>query len=38
VPVATCASGTAFDIAGRGVARFEGLKNAFALAAKMAKK
>jgi 4-hydroxythreonine-4-phosphate dehydrogenase len=37
VPVATCASGTAYDIAGRGVARFEGLKNAFALAAKMAR-
>jgi 4-hydroxythreonine-4-phosphate dehydrogenase len=36
VPVATCASGTAYDIAGRGVARFDGLKNAFALAAKMA--
>jgi 4-hydroxythreonine-4-phosphate dehydrogenase len=36
VPVATCASGTAYDIAGRGVARFEGLKCAFELAAKMA--
>jgi len=36
VPVATCASGTAYDIAGRGIARYEGLKRAFELTAAMA--
>jgi 4-hydroxythreonine-4-phosphate dehydrogenase len=36
VPVATPASGSAFDIAGRGVARIEGLRAAFDLAARMA--
>ena len=36
VPVATCASGTAFDIAGKGVANVEGLQEAFSLASRMA--
>ncbi len=36
VPVATCASGTAFDIAGRNVASAEGLVRAFELAARIA--
>ncbi len=36
VPVATCASGTAFDIAGRNVANAEGLVRAFDLAARIA--
>jgi 4-hydroxythreonine-4-phosphate dehydrogenase len=36
VPVATPASGSAFDIAGRGIARIEGLRAAFDLAARMA--
>jgi 4-hydroxythreonine-4-phosphate dehydrogenase len=36
VPVATSASGSAFDIAGRGVARIEGLQHAFDLCARMA--
>ena len=36
VPVATCASGTAFDIAGKGVANVEGLQQAFSLASRMA--
>ncbi|MDB5872351.1 MAG: 4-hydroxythreonine-4-phosphate dehydrogenase [Ramlibacter sp.] len=36
VPVATCASGSAFDIAGRGVAKIEGLQQAFNLCARMA--
>ena len=36
VPVTTPASGSAFDIAGRGVARVEGLQVAFELAVKMA--
>lgn len=36
VPVATPASGSAFDIAGRGVARIEGLRAAFDLAVRMA--
>jgi len=36
VPVATSASGSAFDIAGRGVARFEGLQHAFDLCVRMA--
>jgi len=36
VPVATCASGTAFDIAGKGIANVEGLQQAFSLAARMA--
>ncbi len=34
-PVATCASGTAYDIAGKGVAIVEGLQQAFELAARM---
>ena len=36
VPVVTPASGSAFDIAGRGVARIEGLRAAFELATRMA--
>lgn len=36
VPVATCASGSAFDIAGKGVAQIEGLQAAFDLCARMA--
>lgn len=36
VPVATCASGTAFDIVGRNVANVEGLQAAFDLAARIA--
>ena len=36
VPVATCASGSAFDIAGKGVANIEGLQQAFELCARMA--
>ena len=36
VPVATCASGTAFDIVGRNVANAEGLAQAFRLAARIA--
>ena len=36
VPVATSASGSAFDIAGKGVANVEGLQTAFDLCVKMA--
>jgi 4-hydroxythreonine-4-phosphate dehydrogenase len=36
VPVTTCASGTAFDIVGRGEANVEGLKNALAINKRMA--
>jgi len=36
VPVATPASGSAFDIAGQGIARIEGLRAAFDLATRMA--
>lgn len=36
VPVATSASGSAFDIAGRGVARIAGLQHAFDLCVRMA--
>ena len=36
VPVATCASGTAFDIVGRNIANVEGLQHAFDLAARIA--
>lgn len=36
VPVATSASGSAFDIAGRGVARIDGLQHAFDLCVRMA--
>ena len=36
VPVATCASGTAFDIVGRNIANVEGLQQAFLLAARIA--
>ena len=36
VPVATCASGSAFDIAGQGVARVDGLQAAFDLCLRMA--
>ena len=36
VPVATCASGTAFDIVGRNVANVEGLQQAFLIAARIA--
>jgi 4-hydroxythreonine-4-phosphate dehydrogenase len=36
VPVATSASGSAFDIAGRGIARIEGLQHAFDLCVRMA--
>jgi len=35
VPVATCASGTAFDIAGKGIASVDGLQNAFDIAVRM---
>jgi 4-hydroxythreonine-4-phosphate dehydrogenase len=38
VPVATPASGSAFDIAGRGIARIEGLRAAFDLCARMARR
>jgi 4-hydroxythreonine-4-phosphate dehydrogenase len=37
VPVATSASGSAFDIAGRNVARIDGLQHAFDLCVKMGK-
>jgi 4-hydroxythreonine-4-phosphate dehydrogenase len=37
VPVATCASGTAFDIVGRNVANVEGLQQAFELAVAIAR-
>jgi 4-hydroxythreonine-4-phosphate dehydrogenase len=36
VPVATSASGSAFDIAGKGVATIEGLQHAFDICARMA--
>jgi 4-hydroxythreonine-4-phosphate dehydrogenase len=36
VPVATSASGSAFDIAGQGIARIEGLQHAFELCVRMA--
>jgi 4-hydroxythreonine-4-phosphate dehydrogenase len=36
VPVTTCASGTAFDIAGKGVANPEGLQQAFNIVTRMA--
>jgi 4-hydroxythreonine-4-phosphate dehydrogenase len=36
VPVATSASGSAFDIAGRGIARIAGLQHAFDLCVRMA--
>ncbi len=36
VPVATSASGSAFDIAGRGIAQIEGLQEAFDLCVRMA--
>lgn len=36
VPVATSASGSAFDIAGRGIAQIEGLQQAFDLCVRMA--
>lgn len=36
VPVATSASGSAFDIAGQGIARIEGLQHAFDLAVRIA--
>jgi 4-hydroxythreonine-4-phosphate dehydrogenase len=36
VPIATCASGTAFDIVGRNVANVEGLQSAFDLVASIA--
>jgi 4-hydroxythreonine-4-phosphate dehydrogenase len=36
VPVATCASGTAFDIVGRNIANVEGLQQAFLLAVRIA--
>ncbi len=38
VPVATCASGTAFDIVGRNVASVEGLQAAFDLAVAIAER
>jgi len=37
VPVATCASGSAFDIAGKGIANVEGLQRAFDLSVQMAR-
>jgi len=36
VPITTCASGTAFDIVGQGVANVDGLKNALAISKRMA--
>lgn len=36
VPVTTCASGTAFDIVGQGIANVDGLKNALAINKRMA--
>ena len=36
VPVATSASGSAFDIAGKGLAQIEGLQQAFAICCRMA--
>ncbi len=36
VPIATCASGTAFDIVGRNVANVEGLQSAFDIVASIA--
>jgi 4-hydroxythreonine-4-phosphate dehydrogenase len=36
VPITTCASGTAFDIVGQGVANVEGLRNALAINKRMA--
>ena len=36
IPVATSASGSAFDIAGRGIAKIEGLQHAFDLCVRMA--
>jgi 4-hydroxythreonine-4-phosphate dehydrogenase len=36
VPVATSASGSAFDIAGKGIAQIEGLQQAFDLCVRMA--
>jgi 4-hydroxythreonine-4-phosphate dehydrogenase len=38
VPVATSASGSAFDIAGRGLAQIEGLQQAFDLCVRMAER
>jgi 4-hydroxythreonine-4-phosphate dehydrogenase len=35
IPVTTCASGTAFDIAGKGIANFAGLQQAFEIATRM---
>ena len=35
VPVATCASGTAFDIAGKGTANVEGLQQALDVVVRM---
>jgi len=35
IPVATCASGSAFDIAGKGMAKAEGLQQAFDLVVRM---
>ena len=37
IPVATSASGSAFDIAGRGIAQIEGLQHAFDLCVRMAR-
>ncbi len=36
VPIATPASGTAFDIVGRGIAGVEGLRQAFFMVCRMA--
>jgi 4-hydroxythreonine-4-phosphate dehydrogenase len=36
VPVATSASGSAFDIAGKGIARIDGLQHAFDLCVRIA--
>jgi len=38
IPVATSASGSAFDIAGRGIAKVEGLQHAFDLCVRMAQR
>nr|MBA3480000.1 4-hydroxythreonine-4-phosphate dehydrogenase PdxA [Lautropia sp.] len=36
VPITTCASGTAFDIVGQGIANADGLRNALAINKRMA--
>jgi 4-hydroxythreonine-4-phosphate dehydrogenase len=38
VPITTPAHGTAFDIAGRGIARVDGLREAYRTACRMARR